>query len=98
MKIQNKVAVVTGAASGIGEAVALELAKRSVKALALVDRVPGVTEVARRINDVVGRPITEAMIGDTTDERFRSHVYDQVLDRHGIVNICVPAAGITRDA
>ena len=38
MKIQGKVAVVTGAASGIGEAVAVELAKRDIKTLALVDR------------------------------------------------------------
>jgi 3-oxoacyl-[acyl-carrier protein] reductase len=25
-------------------------------------------------------------------------VYDQAVARHGVVNICVPAAGITRDA
>ena len=37
MKIEGKIAVVTGAASGIGEAVALELAKRGVKGMALAD-------------------------------------------------------------
>jgi NAD(P)-dependent dehydrogenase (short-subunit alcohol dehydrogenase family) len=56
MKIEGKVAVVTGAASGIGEATALELAKRRVKALAVVDRNDRVFEVAKGVNDRVGRP------------------------------------------
>jgi NAD(P)-dependent dehydrogenase (short-subunit alcohol dehydrogenase family) len=98
MKIQGKVAVVTGAASGIGEAVALELARRGVKALAVVDRVPALADVARSINEKVGRPVAEAMVGDTTDAGFRSRVYQTVIAKHGPVNICVPAAGITRDA
>jgi 3-oxoacyl-[acyl-carrier protein] reductase/17beta-estradiol 17-dehydrogenase/3alpha(17beta)-hydroxysteroid dehydrogenase (NAD+) len=55
MKIQGKVAVVTGAAGGIGEAVALELAKRGVKAVALVDRARNLVEAARLINDKIGR-------------------------------------------
>ena len=98
MKIEGKVAVVTGAASGIGEAVARELARRAVKAVALVDRSPAVTQVARSINEAAGRTVAEAMVGDATDAELRSRVYDQAAARHGVVNICVPAAGITRDA
>jgi NAD(P)-dependent dehydrogenase (short-subunit alcohol dehydrogenase family) len=98
MKIQGKVAVVTGAASGIGEAVVLELVKRGVKAVALVDRARTLTDTARLINDKVGRPVAETMIGDATDADFRSKVYDAITAQHGPVNICVPAAGITRDA
>ncbi|MEC9248688.1 MAG: SDR family oxidoreductase, partial [Pseudomonadota bacterium] len=37
MEIQGKTAVITGAASGIGRAAALELAKQDVKTLVLVD-------------------------------------------------------------
>jgi len=98
MKIEGKVAVVTGAASGIGEAVARELARRQVKALLAVDRSPGVGQVARTINEMVGRPVAEAMVGDASDAEFRSQVFDQVVTRHGMCNILVPAAGITRDA
>ena len=36
MDIPGRIAVVTGAGSGIGEAVSLELARRGIKALALV--------------------------------------------------------------
>jgi len=47
MNIQGKCAIVTGAASGIGQAVAFELAERGARAVALVDprktfsRLPG---------------------------------------------------------
>jgi NAD(P)-dependent dehydrogenase (short-subunit alcohol dehydrogenase family) len=92
------VAVVTGGASGIGEATARALARRGVRAVALVDRSPNAELVARAINEAAGRPVAEHLVGDTTDPDFRSRVFDQVAARHGIVTLCVPAAGITRDA
>jgi 3-oxoacyl-[acyl-carrier protein] reductase len=98
MKIEGKVALVTGAASGIGEATARDLARRGVKAVALVDRSPHAGQVARAINDKVGRPVAEALVGDASDEGFRACVFAEITARHGVVNICVPAAGITRDA
>jgi 3-oxoacyl-[acyl-carrier protein] reductase len=98
MRIEEKVAIVTGAASGIGEAVAKELVKRRARAVVLVDRSDRVDEVARSLNEAAGRRVAEPIIGETTDEAFRIRVYDEVIERHGIVQICVPAAGITRDA
>jgi NAD(P)-dependent dehydrogenase (short-subunit alcohol dehydrogenase family) len=91
-------AVITGAASGIGEAIALELARRGVKGLALADRSERVAEVARTINAAVARPVAEAFAGDVTDAGFRTRVFDQAAAKFGVVRICVPAAGITRDA
>jgi NAD(P)-dependent dehydrogenase (short-subunit alcohol dehydrogenase family) len=98
MKIHGKVGVITGAASGIGEAVAHELAARGAKFLALVDRSINTPQVARAINTKAGRPVAEAMVGDATDPKFRAQVYAQLTAEHGIVNILVPAAGITRDS
>jgi 3-oxoacyl-[acyl-carrier protein] reductase len=98
MQIADKVAVVTGAASGIGEAVARDLAKRGVRAVVLVDRSERVFDLAQSLNEKVGRAVAEAHAGDTTDEAFRTQVYDQTIARHGIVHILVPAAGIARDA
>ena len=51
MKIQGKVAVVTGAGSGIGEATARDLVKRGVKAIGLVDRSPNVELIARAVHE-----------------------------------------------
>jgi len=98
MKIAGKVALVTGAGSGIGEATSRELVNRKVKAIALIDRSAGVEQLARALNDMAGRSVAEAFVGDTTNETFRTTVFDQVCSRHGVVNICVPAAGITRDS
>jgi NAD(P)-dependent dehydrogenase (short-subunit alcohol dehydrogenase family) len=98
MKIQGKVALVTGAGSGIGEATAVELIKRGAKAIGLVDRSPNVEKVARAINDETGKGCAEPFVGDTSDEFFRAQVFDRLIAKYGIVSICVPAAGITRDS
>lgn len=98
MKIEGKVGIVTGAASGIGEAVSLELAKQGIRALILVDRSPRVKEVSASINQQTGRPVTEVEVGDTTDETFCTQVFEKIHAKQGVVNILVPAAGVTRDA
>src|SRR5271157_2683533 len=97
MNIQGKCAIVTGAASGIGQAVAFELAERGARAVALVDRSEDVLKVARMINDRMETPLAEAMIGDTTDEEFRRKTFDLMCAKYGPPAVCVPAAGITRD-
>jgi len=98
MNIKNKVAIVTGAGSGIGAAVCRELAKREARAVVMVDRRDSVYDLAESINASVGRPLTDVKIGDTSNETFRTQVYDELTAKHGVASICIPAAGITRDA
>ncbi|MDB6110369.1 MAG: Short-chain dehydrogenase/reductase [Pedosphaera sp.] len=98
MNINGKVAVVKGEEGGIGRAVALDLAKRQVSALALVDKTELVHELATELNGLIGRSVATGYTGDVTEETFRSWVYQDLHEKHGIVNICVPAAGITRDS
>ncbi len=98
MEIKGKVAVVTGAGSGIGQAAAVELARRGVKAIGLVDRSSSIDEVASSINALPSHPVVATYVGDTTDAAFRQKVYTDLIEKHGPVSICVPAAGITRDS
>ncbi len=98
MKIKDKVAVITGAASGIGRAVCEELASRGARAIAVVDMSEVAASTAEALNESAGREVAHPFQGDVTDSEFRERVFDVMVERHGRVDVCVPAAGIVRDA
>lgn len=98
MEIVGKIAVVTGAAGGIGRAVSRELAQRGAQAVACVDVAGSVDEVAAAINRELGKTTAYAFQGDVTDAPFRTAVFDTMSEQFQTVNVCVPAAGMTRDA
>ncbi len=98
MEIRNRTALVTGGASGIGREVSLELARRGARMIALVDRSDGVFSVAAEIEQISRNTAVRAFPGDVSDPDFRKCVFDTVCDRYEMVNILVPAAGITRDS
>jgi len=98
MKIKDAVAVITGAAGGIGRALAMELCKREVGNIALVDHSESVHQVVKAVNDIAGETLAYGYNGDVTNSDFRKHVYAEMQERCGTVTICVPAAGITRDS
>lgn len=98
MNIEDKVAIVTGGGSGIGAAVSRALAKRGARTVVLVDRRDHVFELAEGINKSLDREVAVAKVGDTTNDTFRTQVYDDITANHGTATICVPAAGITKDA
>ncbi len=97
MLIENKVAVVTGAASGIGLAVCEELIKRGALVVAMVDMSDSVFELAEKLNVGAGKDAARPYRGDVTDTEFRKQVFDDLCENFEVVNICVPAAGIFRD-
>lgn len=100
MQIQDKIAIVTGAGNegGIGFAVAKKLAQNEVRAVAVVDVSEQCTQGAELINREVGKEVAKPFCGDVRDAKFRTEVFSQ-MEQHGdVVRICVPAAGILRDA
>jgi NAD(P)-dependent dehydrogenase (short-subunit alcohol dehydrogenase family) len=90
--LAGKVAVVTGAASGIGRALAYDLARRGAKlALSDVD-VVGLGETARHAR-VIGATVHEQRL-DVTDRDAVLEYADTVASEFGVVNIVINNAGV----
>jgi 3-oxoacyl-[acyl-carrier protein] reductase len=85
-------ALVTGAASGIGRAIALELARRGVD-LHLLDRDAGKLGGVAREAEALGRSVTQ-IICDLADAEAVSAAVQTVLARGGLLNILVNSAGV----
>ena len=97
MNIKDQVAVITGAAGGIGRALSQELINRGALAIGVVDASPAALEVADELNRKNGKKVAKAYVGDTTDEAFRKQVFADLRATYKHPTICVPAAAITRD-
>ena len=95
--LSKRVAVITGGASGIARAVALQLGREGVRAVAVVDLSDAVAGVCTEINRTLERECLVPFRGDVTDRAFRASVFAEMKRRFGAVHICVPAAGIVRD-
>ncbi|HYI53446.1 MAG TPA: 3-oxoacyl-ACP reductase FabG [Microlunatus sp.] len=91
----SRVAVVTGAARGIGAATARRLARQGV-AVAVVDLdVAGSARTANAILEAGGRAI--AVAADVADETAAGHAVERAAAELGPVTILVNNAGIIRD-
>jgi 3-hydroxybutyrate dehydrogenase len=92
MKLENKVAIVTGAASGLGKAIALRFAKEGAAvAIADLDK-PQADAVAAEIVAAHGRAIGVAM--DVTSEEAVDRGVAETAAAFGAVDILVSNAGI----
>ena len=67
MDIEGKVALITGAGSGIGNAAAVDLAKRGAKAVIMVDVSDQVQVHADEANQQAGREVAYPYQGDVTN-------------------------------
>ena len=91
-QVRGKVAVVTGAGSGIGRALACELARRGASlAISDVDEV-GLAETAKQV-EVIGARVHHTRL-DVTDRAAVLRYADEVAAEFGAVNIVVNNAGI----
>lgn len=92
MRFEGRVSVISGAASGIGRALALELARRgSDLALADVDE-EGMAETVARA-EALGRRVTHARVD--VAERAEVHAFaEATLAAHGRVDAVVNNAGV----
>jgi dihydroxycyclohexadiene carboxylate dehydrogenase len=91
-RFDGKVAVVTGAAQGIGEGVATELAKEGGR-VALVDRSELVSELSDKLNAAGAE--TSALLGDLEQYADCSRVMAAAHERFGRIDILINNVGGT---
>jgi 3-oxoacyl-[acyl-carrier protein] reductase len=90
--LTGKVALVTGAAQGIGEAMAKTLARDGAHVIVL--DIPKFAELAASVAADIGG---SELIVDITDDDAPAKIADHVLEHHGGIDIVIHNAGITRD-
>ena len=86
MRLENKVAIVTGGARGLGGAMAELFAKEGAKVIAV-----DVGELTYE------NPAVEGYKLDITDGEDCKEFFDYVVDKYGRIDVLVNNAGITRD-
>jgi NADP-dependent 3-hydroxy acid dehydrogenase YdfG len=101
MDLKGKIAIVTGASSGIGEATAELLAEQGVKVALVARRKDRLDKLAAKIEKAGG----EALVieADVTDKKVCKMVVDEVLKTYGQIDILINNAGVmllgpTKDA
>ncbi|RUR19014.1 3-hydroxybutyrate dehydrogenase [Legionella sp. km535] len=92
MRLKNKVAVITGAASGIGKEIALVYAQEGAK-IAIADLNPEQAKsTAEEIKSLGGQAMAVAM--NVTDENQVNQGMDAVAEQFGGIDVLVSNAGI----
>ncbi|HAQ23137.1 MAG TPA: short-chain dehydrogenase [Acidimicrobiaceae bacterium] len=92
MHLKGSVAVVTGAASGIGEALVERFSVEGAVAVVAADRdVVGVEALAARLAG--GPTVVEAVGCDVSEEAAVRDLVDGTVDRHGRLDLMVSNAG-----
>ena len=90
--LKNKVAIVTGASSGIGHATARLFAQEGAAVVVAARREPELAALVNDIHEAGGQAL--AVAGDVSDEGFARELVGQTLARFGRLDVAFNNAGI----
>ncbi|KRA83392.1 SDR family oxidoreductase [Altererythrobacter sp. Root672] len=90
--LQGRVAVVTGASSGIGEACAVSFVEKGAKVVLAARRVERLAALVERIEAMGGEAL--AVATDVTSEAAVDNLFAQAVERFGTVDVVINNAGI----
>lgn len=91
--LENKVAVVTGAAKGLGKAIALRFAKEGAKVVAVTDRDMEGLAATRKEIEAMGSAVT-TLKTDVSSETDTRKMAEETLAANGTIDILVNNAAI----
>ncbi len=91
--LSNKVAIVTGASSGIGYATAKLFAREGAKVVVAARRQPELDALVEEITHAGGHAV--ALAGDVKDEAFAEALVELAIDRFGGLDVAFNNAGTT---
>ena len=93
MRLENKIAVVTGAGRGIGKAIALALAKEGANVVVSDINLQEANQVAKEI-EALGQK-SQAIKTDVTNKKDVDELIKKTIDRFGTLDILVSNAGVS---
>ena len=94
-RLENKVAIVTGAGSGLGKAIAQLFTAEGSKVLAADINQNGLDALKKEIEDAGGQVTT--VIANMANEDDIENMFKVAIDTYGTVDILVNNAGVTDD-
>lgn len=91
--LQDKVAIVTGGAQGLGKAISVRLAKEGCKVVIADINQEGIRETENQIHELFGSE-TMGIITDVSKDADVEHLVNQTVKQFGRLDIMVSNAGI----